>query len=88
MRTVQETANKDGSATSHVVVQCTLADLARATNLRLDDAAFALNECGLLERQVGQDGKETVAITREMVDRVGAERKVKRMYMDLSHVLL
>jgi hypothetical protein len=28
-----------------------LADIARATNLRVEDAAFALNECGLLNRK-------------------------------------
>lgn len=49
-RKIITTPNPDGSATSHVVVRCTLADIARATNLRVDDAAFALAECGLLER--------------------------------------
>ena len=51
MRAVETTANPDGSATTHVVVRCTLADIARATNLRIEDAAFALNECGLLGRR-------------------------------------
>ncbi|ETW87749.1 hypothetical protein HETIRDRAFT_247523, partial [Heterobasidion irregulare TC 32-1] len=50
LRQVVTTANADGSATTHVIVRCTLAELARATNLRVDDAAFALNECGLLLR--------------------------------------
>ena len=50
LRSVETTANPDGSATTHVVVRCTLADIARATNLRVEDAAFALNECGLLVR--------------------------------------
>ncbi|KAG6327396.1 hypothetical protein ID866_11693, partial [Astraeus odoratus] len=51
LRKVVTTLNEhDGSATSHVVVQCTLGDIARATNLRVEDAAFALSECGLLER--------------------------------------
>ncbi|KAI6009095.1 acyl-CoA N-acyltransferase [Pisolithus marmoratus] len=50
LRKVITTSNPDGSATSHVVVRCTLADIARATNLRVEDAAFALAECGLLER--------------------------------------
>jgi hypothetical protein len=89
MRTIETTANKDGSATSHVVVRCTLADLARATNLRVEDAAFALNECGLLvNKGADPDGKEVMAVTKEMVEKIGEERKVKRMYVDLTHVLL
>jgi histone acetyltransferase HTATIP/histone acetyltransferase MYST1 len=51
MRTIETIANPDGSATSQVVVRCTLEDVARATNLRIEDAAFALNECGLLIRR-------------------------------------
>ncbi|KAG6819788.1 hypothetical protein H0H93_008639, partial [Arthromyces matolae] len=43
---------EQGSATTHVLVKCTLADIARATNLRLQDAAFALNEVGLLSTRL------------------------------------
>ena len=101
LRSVETTANPDGSATTHVVVRCTLADIARATNLRVEDAAFALNECGLLVRRIRQNGpedaepepearaaEESLAITREMVEAVARERDVKRMCMDLAHVLL
>ena len=104
MRAVETTANPDGSATTHVVVRCTLADIARATNLRIEDAAFALNECGLLGRRfraerAGGSGEEAqedgtdqdqdvVAITREMVEAVAKERDVKIMCMDLAHGLL
>ena len=130
LRTVETRANADGSATTHVVVRCTLADVARACNLRVEDAAFALNECGLLVRRLppapsptanlnanakqnsvdAQGGTEavagavagsnnnnnsnsnnvgeTLAITREMVEAVARERDVKRMCMDLAHVLL
>ena len=42
----------DGGAETHVEVRCTLAEIARATNLRIDDAAFALSECGLLARRI------------------------------------
>jgi hypothetical protein len=42
LRTIEKTFNADGSATSHVVKR-TLADIATATNLRPEDAAFALN---------------------------------------------
>lgn len=73
-----------------MVVQCTLAEIARATNLRVEDAAFALNECGLLSHiQLDDNGtKEQVGITREMVEAVAKERRVKEMCMSLSHVLL
>lgn len=92
MRSIETTANLDGSATSHIVVHCTLADIARATNLRVEDAAFALNECGLLERRFREDGsgeaEEVVAVTREIVEKVAKERDVKMMCMDLAHALL
>nr|GAT58853.1 ham group protein [Mycena chlorophos] len=41
-------SNRDGSATVHCYLQLTIKDIARATNLRLDDTAFALNEIGFL----------------------------------------
>lgn len=90
LRTVETTPNADGSATAHVVVQCTLADIARATNLRVDDTAFALNECGLLLRRQKADGntEEVVLVSREMVETVSRERNVKKMCMSLAHVLL
>ncbi|KAI0717529.1 acyl-CoA N-acyltransferase [Cerioporus squamosus] len=93
LRSIETTANRDGSATTHIVVRCTLADIARATNLRVEDAAFALNECGLLGRHLksggsGDAGEVVLAITREMVEAVAKERDVKRMCMDLAHVLL
>lgn len=85
---------------THVVVQCTLQDLAKATGLRVEDAAFALAECGLLRRKLRKkaDGSsperekgeedEYIVVSREMVESVADERKVKRMCMDLKHVLL
>jgi len=90
LRRIEMVSNPDGSATSHVVVQCTLAEIARATNLRVEDAAFALNECGLLSHvQMDSDHTmEQVGITREMVEAVGKERRVKEMCMSLAHVLL
>ncbi|OJT12859.1 Histone acetyltransferase KAT8 [Trametes pubescens] len=110
LRALETTAHADGSATTHVVVRCTLADVARATNLRVEDAAFALNECGLLVRRRADDSpapaKATngehgeadgegaggvgvvIAVTREMVEAVAKQRDVKRMCMDLAHVLL
>ncbi|PCH33078.1 acyl-CoA N-acyltransferase [Wolfiporia cocos MD-104 SS10] len=92
LRTVETTPNTDGSATAHVVVRCTLKDIARATNLRIEDAAFALNECGLLIRRQKTDGSrgadDTITVSREMVETVARERNVKRMCMSLAHVLL
>lgn len=84
--------NVDGSATTHIVVKCTLADLSRATNLRAEDAAFAMNECGLL-RMRGKNGREDdatdlIVVTREMVEQVAKERGVKKACLILPHVLL
>ena len=113
-RTLETSANADGSATTHAIVRCTLADIAQATGLRVEDAAFALNECGLLvrrkridaevkdkdadaEREGGKDAEpdstedgteDCIVISREMVEAVAHERRVKRMCMDLAHVLL
>ena len=74
--------------TSHVVVRCTLEDIARATNLRPEDAAFALNECGLLSRRTreGEHEGEVVAISRETVETVAKERRVKPLCMVHSRV--
>ena len=96
-RTLETSANADGSATTHAIVRCTLADIAQATGLRVEDAAFALNECGLLVR--GRRGREdggggegeggaAVVVTREMVERVAEELDVKRTCIDLAHGLL
>ncbi|TFK57704.1 acyl-CoA N-acyltransferase [Heliocybe sulcata] len=87
LRTVETRLNPDGSATSHATVRCTLAGIAEATNMRIEDAAFALNECGLLLRRT-QDAEQIVMISREMVEVVARERGVKKMMMDLNHVLL
>lgn len=97
MKQLETSANADGSATTHVIVKCSLRDLARATNLRVEDAAFALNECGLLIRRElqenqgameGEEEMETVVISREMVEVVVRRRGLKRQCMDLAHVLL
>jgi histone acetyltransferase HTATIP/histone acetyltransferase MYST1 len=100
LRTIETTANEDGSATSHVIVRCTLGDIARATNLRVEDAAFALGECGLLRKRCGVrdlngeegegegEGEGDVVVSREMVEAVARERRVKKTMMDLMHVLL
>jgi len=86
-RVFETTHREDGGADTHVRVDCTLADIARATNLRIEDAAFALNECGLLmRRNSGISDSDVIVITRSLVEQVAKERKVKIMYMDLSCV--
>jgi len=87
LRTIETTFNADGSATSHVVVKCTLAHIVTATNLRPEDAAFALNECGLLSRKTGGGADTVISISRELVEAVAKERGVRRMCLDLAHVL-
>ena len=105
LRSIETEANADGSATSHVFIRCTLSDMAQATGLRVEDVAFAMNECGMLERRRrlhdvsekkgrddrgDQDGEEEecIFISREMVEAIAKERNVKKMCMDLAHVLL
>ncbi|KAG7090604.1 hypothetical protein E1B28_009706 [Marasmius oreades] len=50
LRNYVTTSNPDGSASTHLQIQCSLADISRATNLRIEDAAFALNEMGMLRK--------------------------------------
>lgn len=103
-RILQTTPNKDGSATTHVLVKCTLYDLAKATGLRVEDVAFTLAECGLLRRrltkktppkvepgttaQARRDDEEFIVVSRQMVEAVAEVRNVKKMCLDLKHVLL
>ncbi|KXN86154.1 putative MYST-like histone acetyltransferase 1 [Leucoagaricus sp. SymC.cos] len=73
-RVFETVQREDGVAEIHVSVQCTLADIARATDLRIEDTAFALNECGLLMRRFTEgDENETIIITRELVEKAAAE---------------
>ncbi|KAJ3838819.1 acyl-CoA N-acyltransferase [Lentinula raphanica] len=94
LRTFVTTRNTDGSASVHLKIQCTLADIADATNLRVDDAAFALNEMGMLKRwgklsDEDSDEQLMVVLTREMVEKVVKERGVKDgLVLHLSHVKL
>lgn len=100
-RTLETIPRADGGAETHVEVTCTLAEIARATNLRVDDAAFALSECGLLMRRIAKTAggeneadeqtpvaeDDTIVVTRTLVEQVARERKVKIMYLDLSCVI-
>lgn len=79
----------DGCAETHVSVRCTLADIARATNMRPEDAAFALNECGLLARKFSETPEQDVVVlTRKTVEKIAKERNVKRMCIELDCVTL
>ncbi|KAG2023883.1 tat-interactive protein [Coprinopsis cinerea AmutBmut pab1-1] len=56
-REFETVMEKDGSAKTHVNIRCTLTDIARACNLRVEDTAFALNECGLLMKRLAKERK-------------------------------
>ena len=101
MRTIETTSNPDGSATSHAYIRLTLSDIAAATNIRVEDVGFAMNECGLLVRRYTSKGKgegkgeeapgeveEVIMVSREMVEAVARERKVKRTMIELECVML
>ncbi|KAJ7363754.1 acyl-CoA N-acyltransferase [Mycena albidolilacea] len=62
-RAFEMTANENGSATVDVVIRCTLRDIANATNLRVEDAAFALNEIGLLALRLSSEDTDEVRKT-------------------------
>jgi hypothetical protein len=83
--------NEDGSATTHIVVSCSLEDISNATALRAQDAAFALKECGLLQRRKRRDmggDEDVICVSREMVEAVAKARGVKKNMMELNHVML
>ncbi|KZV95624.1 acyl-CoA N-acyltransferase [Exidia glandulosa HHB12029] len=92
MRKTHTEMNKDGSITTHVSIHATLKDIAHAVYLRPSDAAFALRECGLLERRkfdvIDEDEEEIVVISREMVEGVADALNIKKMYMEPARVLL
>jgi hypothetical protein len=88
-RVFETVQREDGSMEVHVGVQCTLEDIARATNLRIEDAAFTLNECGLLMQRFSQDGEdETIIITRELVEKVAGEMHVHNPWLRQDCILL
>ena len=94
---------EDGGAETHVEIKCTLADIARATNLRIDDAAFALSECGLLTRrivtgqkrtaeeaEVGQDPAAAVAVSEDytiLVTREAVDQVMKQRNVKMMYLI-
>jgi len=88
-RVVDTIRRDDGSAEMHVSIRCTLGDLAKATNLRVEDAAFALHECGLVVEQLDEaDYGDQLLISGALVEKIAAERRVKDPCINLSCVLL
>ncbi|EJD04242.1 acyl-CoA N-acyltransferase [Fomitiporia mediterranea MF3/22] len=89
MRWTRSSANPDGSVTTHVFARCTLQDIANATGIRTEDVAFTLHECGLLQKIQALDSEEmeeVIVISREMVEQVAAEFKVKsKMCMEMKY---
>jgi MOZ/SAS family len=100
---MDESAAVPDITASVVTVHTTLHRLAHACNLRVDDVAFALAECGLLTRRVSVDdskgqtagdmeGSESasdsqVLLSQDSVRAAILSRKVKRPLLDLSYVL-
>ncbi|KAJ7083711.1 acyl-CoA N-acyltransferase [Mycena belliarum] len=72
-RTYEMRANKNGSATVDVVLRCTLRDIAKATNLRLDDATFALHEIGLLALRLATEDVEELRRTLKAEQDAGSD---------------
>jgi histone acetyltransferase HTATIP/histone acetyltransferase MYST1 len=88
-RVFETVQREDGSAEINVSVECTLADIARATNLRVEDAAFALNECGLLMRRFNKGNEnETIVITRELVEKLAEQRGLSDPWLRMDCILL
>ncbi|KIO21558.1 hypothetical protein M407DRAFT_10351, partial [Tulasnella calospora MUT 4182] len=51
IRTTHTETTPNGTTQQHLNIRCTLIDIARATGLRHEDVAFAMEECGLLMRR-------------------------------------
>ena len=89
MRKLQTRINEDGSATVHLIIHSTLDDIAKATCIRTEDIAFALNECGLLQfRQGGNPNPEedAVVLSREMVEKAAERWNPRRAIVLPQHL--
>ena len=89
MRTFTTTMPEDGSAETHVSVRCTLSDIARATNLRVEVNVGCGEDASENERSVGAGAKvgtgmaevgagDVIMLTRQMVEKVSREQNVKK----------
>jgi hypothetical protein len=91
MRKRQTTINPDGSATTHLSIQCTLDDISQVISFRPEDIAFALNECGLLQhRQDEMTGRSEafVILSREMVEQAAKRWKPRKSIILPQHLKL
>lgn len=91
LRKVQTRFNRDGSATVHVSVHCTLDSIAKATCIRPEDVAFALNECGLLRFQCSEDNEKEeggIILSREIVEQVAERWKPRQSLILPEHLHL
>ncbi|KAG8892366.1 hypothetical protein FRB99_002779, partial [Tulasnella sp. 403] len=66
IRTTHTETLPDGTSKTHLNIRCTLMDIARATGLRHEDVAFAMEDCGLLRRVKKEPNGKTKK--RESVD--------------------
>ena len=78
-----------------MTIKCTLDEISRATHLRTEDVAFAMAECGLLTRRKKaptmpnpEEEEEVIVVSREMIEKVAAERRVKPRPMLFPEMLL
>lgn len=72
-----------------VSIEMTLEEISRATQLRPEDAAFALFTSGFTRiRSQGAESSEVMVITPELVEQVAQETRTKRAVLDPQYVLL
>lgn len=73
-----------------LTIDTTLERLALACNLRCDDVAFALAECGMLTSKLPGAGQSdgSILLTLEIVLQNLKQRLVKRPLLDLNYVLI
>lgn len=73
-----------------VTIDTTLDRLALACNLRCDDVAFALAECGMLTSKLpsGEQSEVRLLLTLERILENLKQRRVKRPLLDLNYVLI
>lgn len=94
---VTKNVQKGASVVTGVVLKCSLTDIARATNLRIEDAAFALNEVGMLAKtlriKAPKEGDpfaevDSVVLSREIIEEIARVRKLKPPCLERQYVML
>ncbi|KAG9008616.1 hypothetical protein FRB95_001340 [Tulasnella sp. JGI-2019a] len=69
IRTTYTQVLPSGETKSHLIVRCTLMDIARATGLRHEDVSFAMEECGLLLRRKKRQAEVKPEVSSENTNR-------------------